>query len=75
MCAVAMSSGAKRRRTDADLAPEAVTSTQNEDAGGDLAESDEELICQSATRVLKKYSLGGAGREPSQPPDFRDACP
>ena len=51
-----MSVGAKRRRTDADDAPAAVTS--KEDAGGDLAGDSSELICEAATRVLQKYSLG-----------------
>ena len=51
-----MSLGVKWRRTDADGSPAAVMN--REDAGGDLAEDRPELICEAATRVLQKYSLG-----------------
>ena len=53
---VGMAQGAKRRRTRADDTPEAVA--DNGDAGDDLAGNGQELICEAATRVLKKYSLG-----------------
>ena len=51
-----MSSGAKRRRTDASGSEAAIAS--KEDAGGDLAGDGSDLICEAATRVLQKYSLG-----------------
>ena len=54
--AVGMSLGAKRRRTDASGSEATVAS--KEDAGGDLAGDNSELICEAATRVLQKYSLG-----------------
>ena len=54
--AVGMSSGTKRRRTDGSDLPATVSS--KEGAGDDLAGDGGELICEAATRVLQKYSLG-----------------
>ena len=53
---VGMSLGVKRRRTDAD--GDTAAATNKGDAGGDLAGESPELICEAATRVLQKYSLG-----------------